>query len=58
MTSAPYGMETLPVGIRSRMIDDVNGVDVHILEAGFESTDRPLALLLHGFRTWLTAGDA
>ncbi|WP_354043241.1 alpha/beta fold hydrolase [Devosia sp. UYZn731] len=31
------------------MIHAVNGLDVHILEAGFESPDRPLALLLHGF---------
>ena len=31
------------------MINEVNGLDVHILEAGFESTGRPLALLLHGF---------
>ncbi|WP_043459011.1 alpha/beta fold hydrolase [Gluconacetobacter diazotrophicus] len=31
------------------MIRGVNGLDVHILEAGFESPGRPLALLLHGF---------
>ncbi|HEF5873692.1 TPA: alpha/beta hydrolase [Burkholderia cenocepacia] len=31
------------------MIHGVNGLDVHILEAGHESTGRPLALLLHGF---------
>ncbi|WP_225032209.1 alpha/beta fold hydrolase [Paraburkholderia sp. XV] len=31
------------------MIHGVNGLDVHILEAGYESPDRPLALLLHGF---------
>ncbi|GAA4487240.1 alpha/beta fold hydrolase [Gluconacetobacter asukensis] len=31
------------------MIHEVNGLDVHILEAGFESPGRPLALLLHGF---------
>lgn len=49
MTSSPYGESTLPTGIRSRMIHGVNGLDVHILEAGFEHSDRPLALLLHGF---------
>lgn len=49
LTTSPYGAGTLPAGVRSRMINGVNGLDVHILEAGFESPDRPLALLLHGF---------
>lgn len=31
------------------MIHGVNGLDVHILEAGYESPGLPLALLLHGF---------
>jgi pimeloyl-ACP methyl ester carboxylesterase len=31
------------------MIHGVNGLDVHILEAGYESPGQPLALLLHGF---------
>nr|WP_041777871.1 alpha/beta hydrolase [Beijerinckia indica] len=31
------------------MIHGVNGLNVHILEAGYESPSRPLALLLHGF---------
>jgi pimeloyl-ACP methyl ester carboxylesterase len=44
-------MNTLPLpsGIRSRFIHGVNGLTMHILEAGFESTGRPLILLLHGF---------
>jgi pimeloyl-ACP methyl ester carboxylesterase len=45
----PYGNATLPAGIRSRMVDNVNGMTVHMLEAGFESQDRPCVLLLHGF---------
>src|SRR5438105_586659 len=49
LTTSPYGGGTLPRGIRSRMIHGVNGLDVHILEAGYESPGRPLALLLHGF---------
>lgn len=49
MTALSYGRGTLPAGVRSRMIHEVNGLDVHILEAGFESPGRPLALLLHGF---------
>ena len=49
MTTSSYGEGTLPKGVRSRMIHEVNGLDVHILEAGYESPGRPLALLLHGF---------
>jgi pimeloyl-ACP methyl ester carboxylesterase len=39
----------LPAGIRSRFVDNSNGLSVHVLEAGFESPDRPCVLLLHGF---------
>jgi pimeloyl-ACP methyl ester carboxylesterase len=39
----------LPAGTRSRFVDGVNGLRMHILEAGFESPGRPLVLLLHGF---------
>lgn len=49
MTTSTYGEGALPLGVRSRMIHGVNGLDMHILEAGHESPDRPLALLLHGF---------
>jgi pimeloyl-ACP methyl ester carboxylesterase len=45
----PYGNGTLPPGIRSRVIANVNGLNVHILEAGFETGARPAVLLLHGF---------
>ena len=45
----PYGNGTVPAGIRSRAIANVNGLPVHILEAGFESPGRPMVLLLHGF---------
>ncbi|WP_238486018.1 alpha/beta fold hydrolase [Rahnella perminowiae] len=48
MTST-YDDLTLPEGVRSRMIHGVNGLDVHILEAGYEKPGQPLALLLHGF---------
>jgi hypothetical protein len=30
----PYGNGTLPAGIRSRAVANVNGMTVHILEAG------------------------
>jgi pimeloyl-ACP methyl ester carboxylesterase len=45
----PYGNGTLPAGIRSRLIAGVNGLTVHILEAGHETAGRPAVLLLHGF---------
>jgi pimeloyl-ACP methyl ester carboxylesterase len=45
----PYGDGTLPSGIRSRVVNNNNGLMVHVLEAGFESTGRPCLLLLHGF---------
>ena len=40
---------TYPPGIRSRFVNDINGLKVHVLEAGFEVEDRPCVLLLHGF---------
>src|SRR3569833_3034756 len=39
----------LPSGGRSRFIENVNGMKVHMLEAGFETPGRPAVLLLHGF---------
>jgi pimeloyl-ACP methyl ester carboxylesterase len=39
----------LPAGIRSRFVDGINGLRMHVLEAGFESRGRPCLLLLHGF---------
>ena len=44
-----YGNGTIPAGIRSRQITHVNGMTVHILEAGYETAGRPAVLLLHGF---------
>jgi pimeloyl-ACP methyl ester carboxylesterase len=45
----PYGHDLLPATIRSRKVEGINGLTVHILEAGFETAPRPLVLLLHGF---------
>src|SRR4051794_36113333 len=39
----------LPSAIRSRYVDDINGLRMHVLEAGFETKGRPCLLLLHGF---------
>src|SRR5580704_14454526 len=48
-TLPPYGNGTIPSSIRSRQISNVNGMTVHILEAGYETPGRPAVLLLHGF---------
>src|SRR5688572_17051428 len=45
----PYGNSTLPPGVRSRRVANVNGLTVHMLEAGYETPRRPAVLLLHGF---------
>jgi pimeloyl-ACP methyl ester carboxylesterase len=39
----------LPPTIRSRFVEDINGLSMHVLEAGFEPKGRPRVLLLHGF---------
>lgn len=44
-----YGQDTLPRGVRSRRVDNNNGVTMHLLEAGFETANRPCVVLLHGF---------
>lgn len=45
----PYDPAVLPAGIRSRFVAGVNGLTMHMLEAGFETAGRPCLLLLHGF---------
>jgi pimeloyl-ACP methyl ester carboxylesterase len=49
MAGDDYGSGTLPAGVRSRMVPNGRGLEMHILEAGYENVDRPLVLLLHGF---------
>jgi pimeloyl-ACP methyl ester carboxylesterase len=48
-TLPPYGNSTIPPGIRSRTVGNINGLTVHMLEAGYEPAGRPAVLLLHGF---------
>jgi pimeloyl-ACP methyl ester carboxylesterase len=48
-TDQPLPAERLPRGVRSRLVPGANGLTMHMLEAGFESADRPCVLLLHGF---------
>jgi pimeloyl-ACP methyl ester carboxylesterase len=47
MTSLPD--IPLPASIRSRYVEDINGLRMHVLESGFETRGRPCILLLHGF---------
>src|SRR5262245_54150460 len=43
----PYGNNTLPAGVGARLVPNVNGLTVNMLEAGTQG--RPLVLLIHGF---------
>ncbi len=45
----PLDSAVLPLGVRARFVDNVNGLRMHVLEAGFAGSDRPCVLLLHGF---------
>jgi pimeloyl-ACP methyl ester carboxylesterase len=45
----PYNPALLPQGIRSRFVNNINDLRVHVLEAGFDAKDRPCVVLLHGF---------
>ena len=49
MALEPYPPTWLPDGLRSRFVDGINGLRMHILEAGPADGSRPLLLLLHGF---------
>jgi pimeloyl-ACP methyl ester carboxylesterase len=49
MNPAAHPLIPLHSGIRSRTIEGINGLCMHVLEAGFETPDRPCVLLLHGF---------
>lgn len=47
-TSTSFPDLPLPAGVRSRFVAPVNGLKMHVLEAGSPSSDR-FVLLLHGF---------
>jgi pimeloyl-ACP methyl ester carboxylesterase len=46
-TAAPLPALPLPPGVRSRRVEGVNGLQMHVLEAG--DPGQPCLLLLHGF---------
>ena len=48
-TSPTLAPLPLPPGVRSRCVPGINGMTVHLLEAGHEPPGRPGVLLLHGF---------
>ena len=45
----PYADGVLPAGVRSRFVASVNGLRMHVLEAGSRAEARAGVLLLHGF---------
>ena len=45
----PLDRSVLPVGIRARFVEGVNGIRMHVLEAGVDGDRRPGVLLVHGF---------
>src|SRR2546422_3513097 len=46
---SPLPSEVLPAGVRARFVSGINGLRMHILEAGSAAPGRPCVLLLHGF---------
>jgi non-specific protein-tyrosine kinase len=45
----PLDSAVLPPSIRARFVENVNGLGMDVLEAGFETPGRPCLPLLHGF---------
>ena len=45
----PLSAAVLPPGVRARVVSNVNGIRMHVLEAGFGGERRPGVLLVHGF---------
>src|SRR2546423_11546538 len=47
--TGPLPASVLPPGIRARLVENVNGIRMHVLESGDDGTRRPAVLLVHGF---------
>src|SRR3546814_14188395 len=45
----PLAADVLPAGVRARFVEGVNGLRMHVLQAGHEQAGRACVLLLHGF---------
>jgi hypothetical protein len=46
----PLDPAVLPPGIRSRLVAGINGLTMHVLEAGFETPRGPACCCCTGFR--------
>ena len=55
--NAPYSPSVLQTGIRSRFVDNINGLRVHVLEAGFERRIGPASSCSMDSRSSPTAGE-
>ena len=49
--------DNLPKEIKSKVIKDVNGLDIHYLESGVKKDDSELIILLHGFPELSLVGE-
>jgi pimeloyl-ACP methyl ester carboxylesterase len=49
MMAEGYDASVLAAGVRSRIVKSGTGLNMHVLEAGFEAEHRPCVVLLHGF---------
>src|ERR1700733_10181467 len=49
MPVPPLDARHLPAGVRARFVDDVDGLRMHVLEAGHEEPGRPLLLAGLGY---------
>jgi hypothetical protein len=54
---SPLADAALPAGIRSRFVDGVNGLRMHILEAGFEEGGGLACCFSTAFRNWLSRSE-
>jgi pimeloyl-ACP methyl ester carboxylesterase len=45
----PLSASVLPPGVRARFVNNINGIRMHVLEAGFETPNRPAVLMVHGY---------
>jgi len=46
-----YEAAVLPAGVRSRMVESVTGLNMHVLEAGFEVENRPCVVPRHSLNS-------
>src|SRR5204863_8080413 len=45
----PLSASVLPRGMRARFVNNVNGIRMHVLEAGYETPNRRAVLMVHGY---------